>query len=217
MFSAVEHFKAQAAMLRLYQHMLPKGITFLFSNCFTKSVKEKAQNLDFQFRLSKEEVTEELRRLIAIKAFTADEDGYKIMPTILMDGMWLEMIMDTQVYAELQAALGIKLTRRYGLTEPAAAQEARALRVATMECLYKNFFGGDPLGPSYAQLNQPLPIPPITTIVEVKKEIQLYKGMTVDERRLVRAGIGQEGELFDGKTLEESGLVNGSTVHLLHR
>lgn len=56
-----------------------------------------------------------------------------------------------------------------------------------------------------------------TTIVEVKKEIQLYKGVTVDERRLVRAGIGQEGELFDGKTLEESGLVNGSTVHLLHR
>lgn len=83
MFSAVEHFKAQAAMLRLYQHMLPKGITFLFSNRFTKSVKEKAQNLAFQFRLSKEEVTEELRRLIAIKAFTADEDGYKIMPTIL--------------------------------------------------------------------------------------------------------------------------------------
>lgn len=77
--------------------------------------------------------------------------------------MWLEMIMDTQVYAELRAALGIKLTRRYGLTEPAAAQEARALRVATMECLYKSFFGGDPLGPSYAQLNQPLPIPPIVS------------------------------------------------------
>ncbi|PVH87533.1 hypothetical protein DL98DRAFT_581543 [Cadophora sp. DSE1049] len=158
-------------ILPQYQHMMhkiPEGIIFLFSTRFSNSIAATAHNLAMQYRLPTGNVIEELRRLIAIKTFTADEDGTKIMPTNLMDELWVAAIVDTQVYADLQNALGIKLYRRYGVSEPAADQVARALRQATMKCLYKNFFGSEPLGPTYPLLQQVfMAYPPVIELPEL--------------------------------------------------
>lgn len=160
--------------------------------------------------------------------------------------MWLTLIIDTQVYSELQTALGIKLHRRYGVTEPAADQEARALRLSTMKCLYKNFFyGAEPLGPAYPQMQQMLLMPPQpvlvvpdsvtinirlltgkatpvvfprnTTIFGVKIEVMATQGMAVESQRLICAGKELNGELVNGKTLEEYRFVDQDTIYLLHR
>ncbi|KAH7354838.1 hypothetical protein BKA65DRAFT_581397 [Rhexocercosporidium sp. MPI-PUGE-AT-0058] len=222
-FPAVKHLKARAAL----------------SSAILKHAA-KAQNLAAQDELSKETVIEELRQLIAITTFTTDEDRTKIMTTDLMEDMWLAIIVGTQLYADLQTALGTKRRRRYGITEPAADQEARALRVSKMKCLYKNFFSADSFDPAYCQIPQVSPqtlviLPNYITInircfsgtlfpislarqmmtLDGKKEIRETKGVSVVTQRLVCAGKEPTGVLVDEKTLEQYGSVDQDTISLL--
>ena len=161
-----------------------------------------------------------------------------------MDELWVAAIVDTQEYADLQVALGIKLHRRYGVSEPAADLEARALRLSTMNCLYKNFFGSEPLGPVYPQLPQsfmfypqpdilpqvitlnirqltgkmfPLTMARHATVSGLKEEIATREGIAVGQQRLVCAGKGPNGELLDGQTLDQYGFVDQNTIYLLYR
>ncbi|KAK0119921.1 hypothetical protein ONS95_011346 [Cadophora gregata] len=158
----------------------------------------------------------ELRRLIAIKTFTADEDGSKIMPTNMMDELWVAAIIDTQIYANLRTALGIKLHRRYGVSSPDTDHEPRTLRLSTMKSLYKNFFGSEPLSPAYQLRPQmfmnypqpavsppesitfeiglltgrtfPLTIARKATVLRMKEEITKGKGIAIEKQRLIALG-----------------------------
>lgn len=74
------------AILRVYQQMLPKspeGIEFLFSARFSDALRVPAERVAIEYRITKDDAIEELRRLLVIKAFTADEDATKISPTPL--------------------------------------------------------------------------------------------------------------------------------------
>lgn len=166
------------------------------------------------------------------------------MGVSIVDELWVAAIVDTQVYADLQVALGIKLHRRYGVSELAADTEARALHLSTMSCLYRNFFGSEPLSPVYPPLPQspmfylqPDVLPPVVTlnirqltgkifpltmarqatVSRLKEEIAIREGVAVGQQRLVCAGKEPSGELFDGKTLDQYGFVDQNTIYLLHR
>lgn len=74
------------ALLRVYHHMLPKnpeGIAFLFDARFAEALRVPANRVAIEYQITREEGIEELRRLIAIKAFTVDKDATKISPTPL--------------------------------------------------------------------------------------------------------------------------------------
>jgi hypothetical protein len=73
-------------VLPVYQHMLPKnpeGIAFLFGTRFSEALQVPAERVAIQYQITKEDAIEELRRLLIIKAFTADVDANKISPTPL--------------------------------------------------------------------------------------------------------------------------------------
>jgi hypothetical protein len=74
------------AVLQVYQSMLPQnleGIAFLFSSRFSEALQVPAQRVAIPYQITEAEAIEELRRLLAIKVFTADEDANKISPTPL--------------------------------------------------------------------------------------------------------------------------------------
>jgi len=74
------------AVLPAYQHLLirnPDGIAFLFSSQFSEAIQAIAKNVAAEYHISSEDAIEELRRLLAIKTFTVDEDATKISPTPL--------------------------------------------------------------------------------------------------------------------------------------
>jgi hypothetical protein len=74
------------AVLWVYQQLLPKnpeGIAFLFSPPFSEALEVRAEYLAIKYQINTEDAIEELRRLLAIKAFTVDKDGNKISPTTL--------------------------------------------------------------------------------------------------------------------------------------
>lgn len=76
----------QKALLQIYQRMLPNnpdGITFLFDPAFAAAVQDAAQRVAAKYGVTEDAATEELRRLLAIKTFTADTDAIKIGPTAL--------------------------------------------------------------------------------------------------------------------------------------
>jgi hypothetical protein len=74
------------AVLQVYHQLLPKnpeGIAFLFSPPFFEALEVRAGRLAIKYQINIEDAIEELRRLLAIKAFTVDKDGNKISPTPL--------------------------------------------------------------------------------------------------------------------------------------
>ena len=74
------------ADLKAYRQMLPnnpEGIDFLFSSRLSEAVQVPAQRVAIQYQITKENVIEELRRLLVIKAFTIDKYATKISPTPL--------------------------------------------------------------------------------------------------------------------------------------
>jgi hypothetical protein len=73
-------------VLPVYEHMLPEnpeGIAFLFGTRFSEALQVPAMRVAIQYQITKEDAIEELRRLLMIKAFTADIDANKISPTPL--------------------------------------------------------------------------------------------------------------------------------------
>jgi hypothetical protein len=86
MSAATAAVKVPEALLRVYQHLLPenpKGIEFLYSSPFCKVLEVPANRVAMEFGVARENVIEELRRFLAIKAFTVDKDANKISPTPL--------------------------------------------------------------------------------------------------------------------------------------
>ena len=77
----------------------PRGIQFLFSPAFSSAIlvspyylknpktcanlKVTAEHVASTYKITQEEAIEEFRRLLAIKAFTMDENATKISPTPL--------------------------------------------------------------------------------------------------------------------------------------
>jgi hypothetical protein len=61
----------------------PEGIAFLFGTRFSEALQVPAMRVAIQYQITKEDAIEELRRLLIIKAFTADIDANKISPTPL--------------------------------------------------------------------------------------------------------------------------------------
>jgi hypothetical protein len=73
-------------LLQVYRHLLPKsreGIAFLFSSTFSDALQAPAERAATLHEVTREQAVEELRRLLAIKVFTVDEDATKISPTPL--------------------------------------------------------------------------------------------------------------------------------------
>ena len=58
-----------------------------------------------------------------------------------------------------------------------------------------------------------LDVKPTDTIRDVKGQIQYSKGMKIDDQRLISAGK----QLDNDATLENHGITNGSTLHLVVR
>ncbi|CZR60727.1 uncharacterized protein PAC_10623 [Phialocephala subalpina] len=223
------------AVIRVYQQMLPnnsEGIAFLFGSRFSDALRVPAERVAIQYHVTKDDAIEELRRLLVIKAFTADEDATKISPTPLMDELWHAAILDTRLYADLQDALGVVLHHRpSGASEQET--ELRAKRLTAMKAMYSAFFSTDPLDytpppPSRPQLTghprNPITIFVMTpagktlsmtvdkrtTIDKVESALQRSEGIPVIEQRLLFNG----NRLWDGNTLEDNNVDDEDTLEL---
>ncbi|PMD45493.1 hypothetical protein L207DRAFT_629947 [Hyaloscypha variabilis F] len=151
-------------LLQAYRHLLPKsreGIAFLFSSTFSDALQAPAERAATLHEVTREQAIEELRRLLAIKVFTVDEDATKISPTPLMDEMWHAAILDTKLYAMVQSAFGLHLHHR-----PSGAcdqeSELRKKRLVATKAMYSAFFSTNPLErapppPSCPQIIELLP------------------------------------------------------------
>jgi hypothetical protein len=77
---------APEAVIKAYQHILGsnlEAIAFLFSSAFGAALKVPAERVASDYHVTTEEAIEELRRLLAIKAFAVDTEATKISPTPL--------------------------------------------------------------------------------------------------------------------------------------
>ncbi|KAF8853886.1 ubiquitin-domain-containing protein [Acephala macrosclerotiorum] len=228
------------AVLQVYQHMLPnnpEGIAFLFDSRFSEALSVPADRVAIQYRITKDDAIEELRRLLVIKAFAVDEKATKISPTHLMDELWHAAILDTQLYADLQDALGLVLHHR---PSGASEQESghREKRLAMMKAIYRASFSTNPLeyGRAAPQASRPqlaghlrnpisifvvslsgmkisMTVDKQATIDTIKSVYENLEGVPADQQRLIFAGR----QLEDEKTLEHYRIGNEATVHLVTR
>lgn len=151
-----------------------------------------------------------------------------------MDQIWHAAILDTQFYADLQAALGKLLHHR-----PSGASEHKdkQMRLDTMTALYAGFFSAEPLGYSSSSRQRLLPRDePIQdpiyifvrtqtgktitvktsgreTVGGLKERIYGLDGTPCDQQRMIFGGT----QLEDFKTLEEYSILHDSTVHVVGR
>lgn len=80
-------------------------------------------------------------RFMCIKAIVADEDAKYVSPTPLIDAVWHQAILHTELYARLQKRLRQKIHHR-----PEGALESdRAVRVERTRTLWKTLFSSEPL------------------------------------------------------------------------
>lgn len=146
----------------LYHHLLSAAsIRYLFSLKFKKAMATAAMTAAIVYDVMEAEALEEFRRLLAIKVFVVDTKATKISPSSLsihpisppldrkltssVDHMWHAAVLDTELYADLQANLEMTLHHRLS---GASAEEKKAhiMRRQTMITLYRQFFSDEPIG-----------------------------------------------------------------------
>lgn len=138
-----------------------------------------------------------------------------------MDELWHAIILDTQLYADLQDALCLAL--HHG---PSGAHErySKQLRLATMKALYRVFFSATPLVIGSARssrlqsVNQrqnagvlinivvathwgprlTMAIDSVARVEDLKQRIHNLEGIEPDQQRIIFAGR----QLEDGRTLD---------------
>ncbi|KAL5385215.1 hypothetical protein PMIN02_008943 [Paraphaeosphaeria minitans] len=142
-----------------YKDMLSRdAIVFIFSEAFHDALRDKANDCPRKHGVSAAKAIEEFRRLIAIKTWAVDIDATKISPTPIMDHLWHAAVLDTEFYAQLQSALGVKLRHN-----PKGASDRdsnnRQKRLTRMTALYKSFFAKEPL------VSNPLYVAPVLPIL----------------------------------------------------
>lgn len=157
-----------------------------------------------------------------------------------MDELWHAAILDTQLYATLQAALGLLLHHR-----PSGAShqesESRGQRLIAMKIIYRKFFLSDPLEPASSEPASSKPSrtmltgpyePPMTilvstregatlriiasgstTIDDVKITLQELQTRAPNQMRLIFAGT----QLEDHRSLSYYGIGDRDTLHLILR
>lgn len=150
-----------------------------------------------------------------------------------MDELWHAAVLDTQFYANLQAALGLTLHHRPSGALP-QNKEAREIRLSAMKSLYRSIFGSDPLEYTNQVLNGAQPGDPsggiqvfITGVGGEQKHIvaenlrvgrlknTIYEqvGLPAYNQRLFFAGR----QLEDFQTLRGCGIRDQDTLHLSHK
>ncbi|KAK7179656.1 ubiquitin-like protein 1 [Paraphaeosphaeria sporulosa] len=221
-----------------YKDMLsPDAVVFIFSKSFHDALREKANNCPRKHGVSAEKAIEEFRRLIAIKSWTVDVDAAKISPTPIMDDLWHAAVLDTEFYAQLQSALGVKLRHN-----PKGASEQdfnnRQKRLTRMAALYKTFFGDEePLVSKQSYVASVLPFQQpvgkdmtilIRSLLHVENALKLgvhqdnamhdinrmieeREGIPWFRQRLIYGGRQQP----DDRTLKDLNIKHGATIWLV--
>ncbi|CAG8951420.1 hypothetical protein HYFRA_00007335 [Hymenoscyphus fraxineus] len=100
-----------------------QGLDFLGSATFYKAMVEAAReaNTLLLFNVENKDAVTEFRRFLTLKILVRDTMADQISPTPLMDAVWHQLILNTQVYEELQTRIGLKLHHR-----PSGASDAEA-------------------------------------------------------------------------------------------
>ncbi|KAG4425467.1 hypothetical protein IFR04_001386 [Cadophora malorum] len=204
------------------------GIDFLFGQQFAISLLTASERIAFSYQITLEEALQELRRFLVLKVFVSDKDSNKLDPTPLMNA-----VLDTQMYANLQTALGVTIHHAPSNMDVCAFHD---IRIAAMEGLYKGFFKTDPIGPAPPRLDNlqlndglrkeislkiqiiagkrvPITISSRATVRQLKSAIQDKEDIPIDQMRLLNVPMGGH-VLQNDLMLEQYGIHDGQIIPL---
>ncbi|KAF2436930.1 ubiquitin-like protein [Tothia fuscella] len=220
----------------IYQEIIhADAVSFIHGKRLYAGLEKPAQRVATEFGITSERVIEEFRRLIAIKVFTNGTNADKISPTPLMDELWHSAILDTQLYADLQAASKMTLHHRPNGASPQEHAQ-REIQLSSMKALYENFFYDIPLHYRLRKYKSTRPahhprvlmqilVKTLTgktmtldvdhrdTVEDLKAQIQGVEGIPIDQQRLIFVGK----QLEDMRTLADYSMVKNSLIHLVLR
>tara|TARA_R110002060_G_scaffold33337_5_gene44063 strand:+ start:564 stop:1208 length:645 start_codon:yes stop_codon:yes gene_type:complete len=204
-----------------------------------------SERIAFSYQITLEEALQELRRFLVLKVFVSDKDSNKLDPTplstfslvlvlvVVLILCSVNAVLDTQMYANLQTALGVTIHHAPSNMDVCAFHD---IRIAAMEGLYKGFFKTDPIGPAPPRLDNlqlndglrkeislkiqtiagkqvPITISSRATVRQLKSAIQDKEGIPIDQMRLLNVPMGGH-ILQNDLMLEQYGIHDGQIIPL---